>query len=162
MNGMYGREGKIVEEQCVLKQVRRREKEGVSFSQRVSAEQVALRRPSRGRRRCICHRRCHRRWLLAKIKGLSLLARKQINVMVTSSSAGENRSVGVEGRCGDGAAAVLLEEAGVRLKARQKVALKVENFDAVLRGATVNGAVSIYRFRIIPNLRCGIHAARNE
>lgn len=68
---------------------------------------------------------------------LRLLAREQVDVVVAPSGAAEDGLVGVERCCGDGRAAVLLQEARVRLETREFVALKVEDFDCMRRSTAV-------------------------
>lgn len=58
-------------------------------------------------------------------------------MVVAAGGAGEDHAVRVEGGGGDGRAAVLLQEARVRLHARQLPAVEVEYLDCVRGCAAV-------------------------
>ena len=63
---------------------------------------------------------------------LSLLASKEVDVVIAPRSTTQYRAVRVERRRRDRTSARLLEKARVRLEPRQLVAIEVEHLDRVL------------------------------
>lgn len=68
--------------------------------------------------------------------GLGLLASKEVDVVVSTSSASQDRLVRVEGSCCDGRAPVLLKEARIRFDTGQLLTVEVENLHGMCRCTT--------------------------